>query len=297
MNNSRPKREGVMLAYPVDDGRIARLGKRFFVQPKLNGERCRVEWFHGEPVLMSSYANVIKGLGHIEKAVVELNDALSMTSKSPGELSYFPLDGELYIHGKTWSQIVSIAGRTVNAHSDAHTMEYHVFDIQLPHSPQVMRFSALDAVQEVFDAHPCLVRVPTYICNQGDQWNYAEHFIDLGYEGIILRDPIAPYYFKRNVCLLKYKPTESDEYEIVDVEEAISQEGHPKGMVGAFLVKSDDEVIFRVGAGKLRHLERTVLWQKRQKLTGLTLIVKHEKLRTVNDVPVAAVAVDVKEKV
>ena len=46
---TRPKREGVMLAYPGDTGRISRLGDRVFAQPKLKGERCRVEWFKGDP--------------------------------------------------------------------------------------------------------------------------------------------------------------------------------------------------------------------------------------------------------
>lgn len=280
----RPKRENVMLAYPVDDGRISRLGSSFFVQPKLNGERCRVEWFHGEPVLLSSYGNVIKGLEHIQRDLIQL-------AKRTGECKF---DGELYIHGKTWSQIVSITGRTVNAHPLAHTMQYHIFDFQHETRIQIDRLLLLQSGFSMGE-YPSLRRVDTYVCKQGDQWRYALQFVEDGYEGIILRDPLAPYHLKRNVCLLKYKPTESDEYTIDEVLEAISKEGEPKGMVGAFLVHGDDGTVFKVGAGKMKHDERIRLWQKRQNLTGLLLHVKHEKLRTVNSIPIAAVAISIKQ--
>ena len=281
----RPKRENVMLCYPADEGRVARLGEKFFVQPKLNGERCRVEWFHGEPVLLSSYGNVIKGLEHIQQ------DLMALATKC-GQCEF---DGELYVHGMTWSQIVSIVGRTVNRHPDAASMQYHIFDTQNPTAPQVGRLLTLKGgFDKINNEAPALHLVETSVCAQGDQWQACSEFTDQGYEGIIMRDPLALYHRKRNVCIIKYKPTESDEYEIVEVLEAISKEGEPKNMVGAFLVKGDDGTVFKVGAGKMKHPRRTALWQKRQFLTGLLLMVKHEQLRTVNDIPIACVAVDVK---
>ena len=35
--SSRPERTGIMLAHPASDRRVAQLGERFFIQPKLNG--------------------------------------------------------------------------------------------------------------------------------------------------------------------------------------------------------------------------------------------------------------------
>lgn len=281
MSGDRPKREGVMLAYPVDDGRISRLGEKFFAQPKLNGERCRVEWFHGEPVLISSYGNVYAGLEHIQ-------DDIRRLAKSTGQCRF---DGELYRHGWTWSQIRSVASRKVNAHASATELQYHIFDIQNPEQSQVSR--SLNLLNHWRDDITSLRRVETIVASKDDWTEICQRFIDDGYEGIILRDVMAPYYFKRNVCLLKYKPTESDEYIIDEVLEAISQEGEAKGMVGAFLVHGDDGEVFKVGAGKMKHPERVALWQKRQKLTGLLLHVKHEKLRTVNSIPIAAVALNI----
>ena len=285
MSGARPQREGVMLAYPTEPGRVSRLGESFLVQPKLNGERARVEWFHGEPILLSSYANVIKGLDHIAEDLKNLAKVMGMAK----------FDGELYIHGKTWSEIMSICGRTVNEHPLAHTMQYHIFDIQDEDRVQLDRAMMLmKYLKEKEDAFPSLRYVETYAGNQGNWGEYAQTFVNDGYEGIILRGLGAPYHYKRNVCLLKYKPTETDEYVIDEVLEAIDLEGNAKGMVGAFLVHGDDQTVFKVGAGKMKHSERIELWEKRQLLTWCTLIVKHEKLRTVNDIPIAAVAVSLK---
>ena len=284
MSGERPKREGIMLAYPADDGRVSRLGAKFFVQPKLNGERCRVEWFHGEPVLISSYGNVYAGLEHIQADLRRL-------AERTGECCF---DGELYVHGWSWSQIRSVASRKVNAHTKAEELQFHIFDIQDEGQSQTSRL--LNLLTHWYASAKALRLVPTFTSTM-DGWTEAcAEFIEQGYEGIILRDARAPYVKKRNVCLLKYKPTESDLYTIAEVLEAISKEGEPKNMVGAFLVYGDDGTVFKVGAGKMKHPERIALWQKRQLLTGKLLHVKHEKLRTINAIPVAAVAISIHEE-
>ena len=95
--------------------------------------------------------------------------------------------------------------------------------------------------------------------------------------------------------MLKFKPTEEDEYTIATVTEAISEEGFPKGMVGAFHVYGDDNTVFGVGAGKLTRSERVRYWKNASDLTGKKLKVKHEKIKTVNGIPICAVAVEVIE--
>ena len=119
-----------------------------------------------------------------------------------------------------------------------------------------------------------------------------------GYEGIILRNPFALYEEKRIPGLLKFKPTETDLYEIVAVNEATTSDtNEPKGMVGSFTVRAKDEpganVTFDVGAGKLKHDQRIKYWQEREWCVGRMLLVKHEFLKTTNQVPIAAVTLDV----
>ena len=282
----RAKREGVMLAYLADEGRIRRLGDRVFAQPKLKGERCRVEWFKDDPVLLSSYGNEFTCLPHIKDALMQFSE------------SKIPFDGELYDHGRPFDGkdgIHSIASRRTNPHPKYEVLQFHIFDIQWEESSQWHRIHQLMEFKDdkLFDNSP-LELVATSIIYVEDWLPFMSAYVEDGYEGIILRSPIALYRPKRDVGLLKIKPTETDEYQIVDVLEAISIEGTPKGMVGAFMVKDREDIVFKVGAGKLKHKQREKYWKIKHDLIGKMLITKHEPDLTKGGVPVCAVAIEIK---
>jgi len=281
---ARPKREGVMLAYPGDPGRIMRLGDRIFAQPKLKGERCRVEWFRDDPVLLSSYGNEFTCLPHIKEELMLFKE------------EQVPFDGELYDHGRPFDGkegIHSICSRRANPHPLAGEIQFHIFDIQWETKSQWFRFQKLKEYEENFNNSLCLVQTEII---QTDEWlDLMKDYVEFGYEGIILRNPIALYRPKRDVGLIKVKPTEEDEYKIIDVAEAISLEGIPKGMVGAFLVQDNEGITFEVGAGKLTHKQREKHWKNRGDVIGKTLIVKHEPDKTKGGIPICAVAVRIKK--
>ena len=280
---NRPKREGVMLAYPCDEGRIKRLGSTFALQPKYKGERCRVEWFHSKPILLSSYGNQFQYLTRIEEALLEFKD--------------FPFDGELYKHGWSQGRINSAANRKVKVNPDSALLEYHIFDIQLPSIIQSDRLLALEKIEAFITSGstPTPLKISPSWQTTKDTWlPIASNLVEEDYEGAILRNNNGFYSFKRSVNLLKFKPTEEDIYIITAVIEAISKTGEPKGMIGSFLVRAkDEEVSFKVGAGKLSHNERMALWKERDSLINKELKVKHELTRTEKGIPDCAVAVKV----
>lgn len=279
----RPKREGIMLAQPVSERRVRNLGDSMFAQPKLKGERCRVEWFHEEPVLLSSYGNEFKFLNSIK-------DALRANFKH----SLLELDGELYKHGWSFERIHSAASRKVNINPDVDQLEFHVFDHQGGGS-QWQRIHTL-VMKNKIGCFEGPLKLVSYSVVTPDNWlEKANEYTSEGYEGIILRGPIWEYEKKRTLFMLKFKPTEEDTYRIVLLKEAFSKEGAPKGMVGSFAVRGDDDTEFYVGAGKLSHAERVRLWSNRYDLLGKSLRVKHEKDKTVGGVPICAVAVEVIE--
>lgn len=273
-----------MLAQPVSDKRVRALGDSIFAQPKLKGERCRVEWFHNEPVLLSSYANEFKFLNHIKEAIKE----------NFGTADQLPLDGELYKHGWNFEKIHSAASRKVNENLDTPGLEFHIFDYQGNES-QWQRIHFLNNHEKIGSFESPLVHVPYTIVTPDNWLEQANIYTSEGYEGIILRSPIYSYEKKRSHGLLKFKPTEEDEYLIIGVLEAISKEGNPKGMAGAFNVSGDDGTVFKVGAGKLTHPARTLYWNSREDLVGKILKVKHEKTKTIGGVPDCSVAVEVIE--
>ena len=280
----RPKRQGIMLAYPATERAMLKLGDFCFSQPKLNGERARVEWFHGEPVLLSSYGNEFKFLQHIKEVI---KHSFEYDQKHPP-------DGELYVHGWSRERIHSAASRKKNENSDTKKLEFHIFDYKSSQS-QWQRIHSL-IKKAIFFEWP-LVYVPYNIVSTSSQdWmNQVYRYTQEGYEGAIFRGALWAYEEKRSKGLLKFKPTESDTYKILGVLEAISKEGELKGMVGAFLVSGDDGTEFKVGAGKLKHSKREELWKNRKDLIGRTLLVKHEMLKTKNGIPLCAVALEVIE--
>jgi hypothetical protein len=286
----RPKRQGISLCVPADEKKVSNFPKEFLTQWKLNGERCVVENFHGEPLLMSSYADPFEFLDHIRKPIKKLWEKFGMPIK---------FDGELYKHGWKRERIHSAVSRTKNYNPDVEQIEFHIFDIKWLSFNQSHRISILNDLFSSFigQDHPVLKLVPTFTATSENWMDFADKFLELGYEGSVLRNPNCPiYYAGRTVYqMLKYKPTEIDEYEIVGIEEAISQEGEPKNMVGSFIVKAHDgEDTFSVGAGKLTHDLRRHYWFIQSTLMGKTLITKQGKILTANGFPTCAVAVEVK---
>ena len=207
-----------------------------------------------------------------------------------------PFDGELYDHGRSFDGkegIHSICSRRANPHPLASKIQFHIFDIQWETKSQWFRFQKLKEYEKDFNNSLCLVQTEII---QTEEWlNLMKDYVEFGYEGIILRNPISLYRPKRDVGLIKVKPTEPDEYKIVEAYEAISLEGIPKGMVGGFTVIDKEGVIFNVGAGKIKHNKRIQLWKNRHDLPGKILETKHEPTKTKGGVPECAVAVRVKE--
>jgi ATP-dependent DNA ligase len=294
------KREGIMLAYPAEEKRIKAFPlleiedgskqRSFFHQPKLNGERARTEWFDNVPYLISSYGNEFKFLSIIQRQLETLTKYLEK-----GNILY---DGEVYVHGWSREEVDSALRRQTNKSNETQFLQYHIFDIQNT-DPQYARLHLLGTIEQAVE-HLELENikvVPYGVCTEIDWLSHCSSYCEEGYEGIILRSPFSSYEMKRIPGLLKFKPTEADLYEIVAVNEAVSQEGELKGMVGSFTVKAKDEpgdhCTFDVGAGKLKHSQRIQYWQWKDKCIGQMLLVKHELLRTTNQVPIAAVTVDV----
>lgn len=281
------ERKDVMLAYPATENKVNNLGDIFLTQPKLRGQRMRTEFVEKKPYLISAFGNPFYFMEHIEEELKRL-------AYNGYDL---PFDGELYKHNWSQEKINSAANRTKNRSPVGHELEYHIFDIQFTDVKQYLRLALLNKIREfIFQSNEkfnFIKIVPTYTATRKNWMQYTVEFVDDNYEGIILREPNAYYVPKRVSSLLKYKPTEIDKYRIVGVNEAIDKNGKQKNMVGSFIVEGGKNDTFCVGAGKMPHKMREVLWQDRYKILGKSLEVKHEKIKTENDIPLCCVAISV----
>lgn len=262
------KRTGIMLCYPFEEKRIEKWGYPVIVQPKLDGVRCRAVVKNNKVTLLSSEENEIVSVPHV-------NDWLKRT------VNNIELDGELYVHGMSFEDIVSITSRTKNLHPDYLSMQYHLFDIVSEDKEQYVRLDYLNKFRDSL-----IIRVV--------EWYAVEHFeglmnlyneiLNQNYEGIIVRHPTALYTRKRSTYMMKFKPKKDDWYNVVGYKEEISKDGIPKGRLGAVECTGDDGHRFTVGSG-FTDADRIKYWEQREELTGMICHVQYQHITPGKGVP------------
>jgi DNA ligase-1 len=270
--------KNIMKAMPFSEERLAKWQPPYIVQPKYDGVRCRAIPLSGPTgdkcLLLSSEENVIFSVPHLNEIIGGLN---------------LQLDGELYCHGMSFEQIVSITSRTVNLHPDYRRIQFHCFDI-VNNQPQMKRSLIIENLR---DLNPHLVVAPFYLCqNLDDVMRVYDKLMESGYEGIIVRHMQAPYETKRSLYVMKFKAKKEDEYEILGYAEELSISGEPKNSLGALICKSGDNHTFNVGTGFSAE-QRHHLWLNRETLSGRTAKIKYQHLTTGKQVPRFPVFVEV----
>lgn len=256
------RRVGIQLAYPYEEKRLAKYGRPLLVQPKLNGERCRAIIKRGAVTLLSSEENEITTLPHIPKLLACLSFA------------HLELDGELYCHGMSKQQIGSFIRRK-NPKEGFEQINFHVFDIVDENVCQLERLALFYQYIACLLTHP----VETYrVEGPASIQILLYHYMAEGYEGVIVRNPLAKYQRKRTTDMMKWKPRGIDSYLIVDYKEEIDIYGTPKGALGSLLLESDGER-FSVGSGSyFTRSAREHLWTIRETLPGKYATVKYPEL-------------------
>lgn len=99
--------------------------------------------------------------------------------------------------------------------------------------------------------------------------------IEAGYEGIMVKDPLAPYTCKRTAAWLKIKPTISVSLVVIDLEEG-KPDGKYVGVLGALVCAGEDsgkEVEVNVGSG-FTDEQRTDFWLRRSELVGMIVEIE-----------------------
>lgn len=187
------------------------------VQPKINGLRMIAEF--GKKI----YSRTGKPL--------QLPPGLLEDLKRVTKFRKDILDGELYAHGIPLGRICGNAKRLVSKDQDV-TLMFYVFDIveDKPFSKRNIRLANLPTTDNVNI-------VPTSIAKSHKEvMDFLDIFIAGGYEGIMVRNPHAPYQQKRTKDLLKFKPWH---YIKVVITAFVEGKGKYKGMLGAFVVNGE----------------------------------------------------------
>ncbi len=258
--------KNIMKCYPFEEKRLAKWHPPYICQPKFDGVRCRAIPLQTGPkgneyLLVSSEENIIYSVPHINEELsgFELKDEL---------------DGELYFHGMSFEEILSITSRTVNLHIDYRMMKFHIFDI-VNEEPQMQRILKLEELRGLSRVLPI---APFWLAESLDEVKHIyDKLIALKYEGIIIRHFQNIYECKRSTYMMKFKPKKKDEYKIIGWKEEISKDGIPKGRIGSLIMSSQEDEEFSVSAG-LDGDEKDRLWNIRNLLSGKSAIVHYQHL-------------------
>ena len=228
-----------MLAYPVSKKPID-YSKPVFMQPKLDGVRCLIQYDSGVVTAYSRTGKEWKNINHI------LKELMPFFKKHPNVV----LDGELYNHDfkDDFESIISMVRKTKPTDEDrsisALNVRFHCYDIV----NKRMKFSTRDKwLTSNLPLGFGVKHVPTrkVISESGAKLVHQEH-LKAGYEGSIVRLD-TPYQCKRSHSLRKFKDFSDAEANIVGYEEG---KGKRTGTLGKFIMQDDDGNQFGCPPGK-----------------------------------------------
>ena len=224
-----------MLAYPVSDKPID-YTKPVFIQPKLDGVRCLIQYDKKQGVTAwSRTGKQWKNIIHITKSLEKWFQSNQTTV----------LDGELYNHDlrDDFEQIISIVRRQnpddIDMLESQDMVQFHCYDIIHPENSMFEerdRFIRCCVPETNYVKH-----VPTNLVFRADDSKvYHRRNLDNGYEGSILRTNDV-YKCGRSWNLRKFKDFQDDEALILDWVEGL---GKRAGTIGKFMVQDVDGNVF-----------------------------------------------------
>jgi ATP-dependent DNA ligase len=175
-------------------------------QPKLDGHRCTSQYENAQVSMWSRTRKPIKSIPHIVNAL-----------ENCGLADRF--DGELYNHEykENFEDLTSLI--TPDEPQEGYeNIQYHVYDLALPNLTNYDRYLILENWRSNFENTPVHI-VETRIVNNKEELMQAyEDFMEMGYEGAIVRNFDGKYVNKRSYDLQKVKVFDDDEFRIVDIK-------------------------------------------------------------------------------
>lgn len=201
-----------------------------YVQPKLDGVRCVAFNDGGKVTMYSRTLKIWDRHNHIRESIFPILK----------KYKSIYLDGELYIHGKHFQDIVSIVK---NPKKEDNKVQYHIFDLFTSTSknkdaPFKKRYEILKKLYNDIKNKNIIKLVPLYkIENKKNLFIKLDEVLDQKYEGLIIRDMDQKYLTSnisshsniRSKKTIKLKKKITDEYEIVDFMEG--KNGKSKGNI------------------------------------------------------------------
>lgn len=278
-----------MITKPMLAGKVVGpLQFPLLVSPKLDGIRCIVD--HGE-VLSRSFKQIPNK--HIQSCLKAL------------DLKNIALDGELMLKNPqaSFQEVCS----AVMSEDGEPSFIYHVFDAVtdglnvLPFHQRLAQAAAI--VRSIKKPYVKIVEHRSVI-DHSELTICEEDYLQRGFEGLMIRDPLGPYKCGRSTTkeayLLKLKRFEDAEAVVIGFDEAMANTNEAtigelgqtkrstkkagrraKNTLGALVVKMSDGLVLRVGTGKgLTDELKKEIWSNRKRYLGQLIKFRYQQVGT-----------------
>lgn len=279
----------------------------YFGEYKIDGERCLITAYKDNGLFDNIY------LKYHSRQGIDWTDKLSYLDEFliPIIPNYFlnmmieegiALDGELYLPGYGINEINSFIKNTELPQH--YKLQFWCYDLAIDSMPAIDRYTTLETAfnTKVYDFQSKnehlnnkerFILLPSFnnIHCIEDAIRQRDYFIDLGFEGLVIRDTKTDYQFggKRNNSMLKFKRIEDGKFLIVDiVPEGIKRKHLPK-----FICRNDiNDELFECTINKKQDVQEEYLINK-DKYIGKYMKVEYRARSGVKQVPFHAKGIDI----
>lgn len=269
----------------------------YFGQYKINGLRCFIRAEEGKGLFQDYHLTFQSREGtywnSLDILEYKLIDLLPIELLELMCHEGYVLDGELYIPGYTVNDINSAIKNKDNPLN--RQVQYWCYDLAIEDTAQYKRLEILDNYLDVFQHDwfekrqhlnnlDALIYLPHFnITDEVDAMEMRDEFIELGFEGLIMRNPLEEYQFgKRNMAMLKYKKSTDGKFLILD----IYPEGEKRNLP-LFKLKNDiNNATFEVHInGDFNYQEQFLKDEVKETTIGKYMYVEYGERSGINQVP------------
>lgn len=278
----------------------------YFGEWKINGERCIITATKTNNLFQQVHLNYRsrKGIDWTDKLSYLDDYILPCISKDILDMMIeedAALDGELYLPGYGINEINSFIKNTELPQH--YQLQFWCYDLAIDYMSAIARYSILkadfynyighfDTKEQHLSNDKTFVLLPMVdITDITSATKCRDAFIDLGFEGLVIRDYAASYQFggKRNMSMLKYKRIEDGHFLIVDIiPEGVKRSNLPK-----FICRNDiNDELFECTINKPQDVQEAMLINK-DKFIGKTMLVEYRERSGIKQVPFHAKGINV----
>lgn len=204
--------------------------------------------------LVSEKLDGVRGLWDGKQMYFRSGKVMELDSEFTRNFPPFALDGEIYSPDLHFSQIISIL-KNPKKSAEVIKLQYYVFDVPNHPNQNSGLLERLEILESYLATHPSnfLRIIPQIPMKENQEIQYKLHQVTQnGGEGLVLRDPNAPYQVGRSKKNFKLKTIQDDECKITGYTRGKGKYTH---QVGALICSYKDKS-FKIGGGLSDELRR-----------------------------------------